>query len=64
MNKKLIFAHRELRDDPIVDARNPFIWIDCGSIVVPFDATDAQVEQAKQEAGIPDEALCVCAQLV
>ena len=64
MNKKLTFATRKVNPDPIVDARNPFIWIDCGSIVVPFDATDAQVEQAKQTAGIPDDALCVCAQLV
>lgn len=64
MNKKLTFALRKDNPAPIVDARNPFIWIDCGSIIVPFDATDSHIEQAKRDAQIPEDALCVCAELL
>ena len=63
MKKKLTFATREVDHSPIVNARNPYTWTECGSIVVPFDATDAQVEQAKRNARIPEEALCVRAEL-
>lgn len=64
MKKKLTFATRKVNPAPIVNARNPYLWTDCGSIVVPFDATDAQVERAKLNANIPSDALCVRAELL
>lgn len=64
MKKKLTFATRKVNPSPIVNARNRYLWTDCGSVVVPFDATDAQVEQAKRNACIPADAFCVRAELV
>lgn len=64
MEKKLTFATRKVNPAPIVNARNPYLWTDCGSVVVPFDATAAQVEQAMRNANIPADALCVRAELV
>lgn len=64
MNKKLTFATRKIDPAPVVNARNPFIWNECGSVVVPCNATDAQVEQAKLNANIPADALCVRAELL
>lgn len=64
MEKKLTFATREVNPAPVVDARNPYLWTGCGSVVVPFDATEEQVEQAKHNANIPADALCVRAELV
>ena len=64
MNKKLTFATRTVNPSPVVDARNPYVWTDCGSIVVPFDATDEHIELAKLNANIPSDALCVRAELL
>ena len=64
MKKKLTFATRKVNPAPVVNARNPYLWTECGSIVVPFDATDAQVEQAKHNANIPADTLCVRAELL
>ena len=64
MEKKLTFATRKINPAPVVNARNLYLWTDCGSVVVPFDATDAQVEQAKRNARIPADAFCVRAELV
>lgn len=64
MNKKLTFATRKVNPAPVVNARNPYLWTECGSIVVPFDATDDHIEQAKLNANIPADALCVRAELL
>ena len=64
MDKKLTFAMRKANPAPVVNARNPYLWTDCGSVIVPFDATDEQVEQAKRNSCIPSDALCVRAELI
>ena len=62
--KVMEFAIAEKKSGFCIDARNPYIWTDCGSIVVPFDATDDHIELAKQNANIPSNALCVRAELL
>ena len=57
--KVMEFAIAEKKSGFCIDARNPYIWTDCGKITVRSDASEADVERAKREAGIPDEALCV-----
>lgn len=64
MKKKLTFATREIDPAPIINARNPYIWTECGSIVVPLDATDDHIEHAKLNANIPADALCIRAELL
>ena len=56
---KMEYAIRMLKPSRIVDARNPYDWIDCGSIVVADNATDYEIEQAMQAANIPSTAVCV-----
>ena len=57
--KVMEFAIAEKKNGFCIDARNSYIWTDCGKITVKSNASEADVEQAKHEAGIPDEALCV-----
>ena len=57
--KVMEFAIAERKSGFCIDARNPYNWTDCGKITVRSDATEADVERAKREAGIPEEALCV-----
>lgn len=57
--KVMKFAIATKKDGFCINARSPYIWMDCGKITVKSDASEADVERAKREAGIPDEALCV-----
>ena len=57
--KVMEFAIAEKKSGFCIDARNPYSWRDCGEIRVQDEASEADVERAKREAGIPEEALCV-----
>ena len=57
--KVMEFAIAEKKNGLCINARSQYIWRDCGKITVQNDASEADVERAKREAGIPDEALCV-----
>ena len=57
--KVMEFAIATKKDGFCINARSPYVWTDCGKIKVQNDASEADVERAKREAGIPDEALCV-----
>lgn len=57
--KVMEFAIAEKKSGFCIDARNPYIWTDCGKITVEDNASEADVDRAKREAGIPDVALCV-----
>ena len=53
MKKRYIFAIPHKKTDYIVDARNPYTWEECGSVVLPMDATEKDVMQAREKAGVP-----------
>ena len=57
--KVMEFAIATEKDGFCINARSPYVWTDCGKITVKSDASEADVERAKREAGIPDVALCV-----
>ena len=64
MKKRYIFAIPHEKTDYIVDARNPYIWEECGAVVLPMDATEKDVMQAREKAGIPCAAYCVACEMV
>ena len=64
MKKRYIFAIPHKKTGYIVDARNPYIWEECGAVVLAMDATEKDVMQAREKAGIPFEAYCVACEVV
>ena len=64
MKKQYIFAIPHEKTGYIVDARNPYIWEECGAVVLPMDATEEDVMQAREKAGVPFEAYCVACKIV
>ena len=62
--KKLVYAIPVPKVAPIVDARSPYDWQECGTIVVARNISAEALEQVKRQASIPENALCVCASLV
>lgn len=64
MKKRYIFAIPHEKAGYITDARNPYIWEECGAVVLPMDATEKDVMQARETASIPFEAYCVACEMV
>lgn len=64
MKKRYIFAIPHEKTDYIVDARNPYTWEEYGAVALPMDATEKDVMQAREKAGIPFEAYCVACEMV
>ena len=64
MKKRYIFAKKKKKTDYIVDARNPYTWEECGAVVLPMDATEEDVMQAREKAGVPVAAYCVACKIV
>ena len=64
MKKRYIFAISHEKTGYIVDARNPYTWEECGAAVLPMDATEKDVMQARKKAGIPCAAYCVACEMV
>ena len=48
MKKRYIFAIPHEKTGYIVDARNPYTWEECGAVVLPMDATEKDVMQARE----------------
>ena len=49
MKKRYIFAIPHEKTGYIVDARNPYTWEECGAVVLPMDATEEDVMQAREK---------------
>ena len=64
MKKRYIFAIPHEKTGYIVDARNPYTWEECCAVVLPMDATEKDVMQAREKAGVPFEAYCVACKMV
>ena len=64
MKKRYIFAIPHEKTGYIVDARNKYTWEKCGAVVLPMDATEEDVMQAREKAGVPFEAYCVACKIV
>lgn len=64
MKKRYIFAIPHEKADYIMDARNPYTWEECGAVVLPMDANEKDVMQAREKADIPFAAYCVACELV
>lgn len=64
MKKRYIFAIPHEKADYIMDARNPYTWEECGAVVLPMDATEKDVMQAREKASIPFVAYCVACEMV
>ena len=64
MEKRYIFAIPHKKTDYIVYARNPYTWEECGAFVLPMDATEKDVMQAREKAGVPFAAYCVACEMV
>lgn len=64
MKKQYIFAIPHEKADYITDARNQYTWEECGAVVLPMDATEKDVMQAREKAGVPFAAYCVACELV
>ena len=48
MKKRYIFAIPHEKAGYIVDARNPYTWEECGTVVLPMDATETDVMKARE----------------
>lgn len=64
MKKRYIFAIPHEKAGNIVDARSPYTWEECGAVVLPMDASEKDVMQAREAAGIPFAAYCVACEIV
>ena len=64
MKKRYTFAIPHEKTGYIVDARNKYMWTGCGAVVLPRDATEEDVMQAREKAGIPFAAYCVACKIV
>lgn len=64
MKKRYIFAIPHEKSGYIVDARNPYIWEECGAVVLPMNASPEEVMVAREKAGVPYAAYCVACELV
>ena len=64
MKKQYIFAIPHEKAGYIVDARNKYMWEECGAVVLPMDATEKDVMQAREKASIPFAAYCVACKIV
>lgn len=64
MKKRYIFAIPHEKAGYITDARNPYTWEECGTVVLPMDATETDVMKAREKAGVPFEAYCIACEIV
>ena len=64
MKKRYIFAIPHEKAGYIMDARNPYTWEECGAVVLSMNATEKDVMQAREKAGVPFAAYCVACEMV
>ncbi len=64
MKKRYIFAIPHEKAGYITDARSPYTWEECGSVILPMDASPEDVMQEREKAGVPFEVYCVACEMV
>lgn len=63
MKRWLTYAIPHTQEGYCTNARSPYTWETVGRVLVTDDMTEADIEQACADAGIPQEAYCVAAEM-